>query len=600
MKVLKKEQNLYKKSQQIQTGTEQIRQISGGIKKSLCASNIGEAEQEEESRNSQAGSMDFVSRMEKQIRENSHLPSRTESYSKDINESFSISEGKTFTPGIRESHPISEGETFIPSINEQYLSGARESFVPREPYPSGVGNSSSISINEELQPSLREIYPPNIREELLSRIRESPSLNINEHPIAEMGRKDADALFSVETFSADDARNVQNEFLQQELDNPVENIFMADQQRRKGRDQSIRNKYGKKQTVSDTSTKTNPYGWGSSTGKNQAPWESSSGKSQISWQSAGMDQANTTGQVASFSTLGGSTAGGVASGAAGEVAGSTAGSVVSGSVGSTAGGVASGAAGGPAGVVVSSSVTLLQKGKELIEESLQRRQQQVEQRQSSDSGTGTGIGTYLLGGMAAFGILISVLICSIGAILFSLSAQQNSIVEVAKAEVEVWEDNIGGDKYKEWYGVNGNWCAMFVSWCSDQCGYIDDGIMPKTASVNSMSLWYKARGQFEYKASGYEPKAGDIIFFQEEGASHTGIVIDYEPETSTVITIEGNTGNSDTDPYHEGSRVKEKRYPLTYSTISGYGLPEYPQNIPGTSTESTELEAMIPKRYIAA
>ena len=54
MKVLKKEQNLYKKSQQIQTGTEQIRQISGGIKKSLCASNIGEAEQEEESRNSQA------------------------------------------------------------------------------------------------------------------------------------------------------------------------------------------------------------------------------------------------------------------------------------------------------------------------------------------------------------------------------------------------------------------------------------------------------------------------------------------------------------------------------------------------------------------
>lgn len=530
MKVLKKEQNLWKKRQQIQTGTEQIRQISGGVKKSLCASNIGEAEQEEDSRNNQTGGADSLSRIEKQIRERNRPSNRTESRLENGTESGSLSgEENVFKTDIQDGQ-----NPFI----QQNTKEATPNFYMDDPLdPFGSEQDGYV-------------------------LERNGYLELQPH--------------------------------QQVINTRNQNVGISNIARQRERRQ------GEKQNVSETSTKTNPYGWGSTSGKNQTPWESSSGKNQIPWQSAGMDQASTTGQVASFSTMGGSTAG-AAGGtivSAGEVAGSTAGSVVAGSVGSTAGSVASGAAGGPVGVAVSSSVTLLQKGKELIEESLQRRQQQVQQRQSSDSGT--GIGTYLLGGMAAFGILISVLICSIGAVLFSLSAQENSIVEVAKAEVEVWEDNIGGEKYKEWYGVNGNWCAMFVSWCSDQCGYIDDGIMPKTGSVNSMSLWYKERDQFEYKASGYEPKAGDIIFFQEEGASHTGIVIDYEPETSTVITIEGNTGSSDTDPYHEGSRVKEKRYPLTYSTISGYGLPEYPQNIPGASTESTELEAMVPKRYIAA
>jgi len=34
-----------------------------------------------------------------------------------------------------------------------------------------------------------------------------------------------------------------------------------------------------------------------------------------------------------------------------------------------------------------------------------------------------------------------------------------------------------------WYGFIGRveWCACFVSWCADQCGYIDAGIIPKFA-----------------------------------------------------------------------------------------------------------------------
>lgn len=72
------------------------------------------------------------------------------------------------------------------------------------------------------------------------------------------------------------------------------------------------------------------------------------------------------------------------------------------------------------------------------------------------------------------------------------------------------------------------------------------------------------------------------------GRSHTGLVVDYDPETKTVTTIEGNTGTSDTTPYHKGSRVKEKRYPLTYRTIAGYGTPEYPADEEGTEEAGTE------------
>lgn len=149
------------------------------------------------------------------------------------------------------------------------------------------------------------------------------------------------------------------------------------------------------------------------------------------------------------------------------------------------------------------------------------------------------------------------------------------IVAVAKQEAVDAEKNIGGSKYKAWYGMDDNWCAMFVSWCADQCGYIESGIMPKTASVANMKSWYQQRGLYYAKESGYEPKPGDVILFGN-GRSHTGLVVEYDPDTKTVTTVEGNTGTSGTTPYHKGSQVKEKKYPLTYRTIAGYGTPEYP------------------------
>lgn len=118
-------------------------------------------------------------------------------------------------------------------------------------------------------------------------------------------------------------------------------------------------------------------------------------------------------------------------------------------------------------------------------------------------------------------------------------------------------------KYGVWYGIpNGAWCAMFVSWCANEVG-IPTSIIPKYASVAIGMNWFMERNLFEYKA-GYTPKAGDIIFFRDAGASHTGIVID--SDGTRVYTIEGNTSD----------QVLKRSYLLNHNTITGYGTPLYP------------------------
>lgn len=151
------------------------------------------------------------------------------------------------------------------------------------------------------------------------------------------------------------------------------------------------------------------------------------------------------------------------------------------------------------------------------------------------------------------------------------------IVEAAQNELNDADKTVGGYRYKNWYGMDANWCAMFVSYCADKCGFIEKGIMPKTASVAASKQWYINNNLYHDAASGYVPKAGDIIIFGN-GMSHTGIVTGYNPETKKLTTIEGNSGRSSTTPYHKGSHVKEHTYSITYSKIAGYGTPQYPKD----------------------
>lgn len=105
--------------------------------------------------------------------------------------------------------------------------------------------------------------------------------------------------------------------------------------------------------------------------------------------------------------------------------------------------------------------------------------------------------------------------------------------------------NIGGQPYWSWDGFSSRveWCACFVSWCANECGYIETGVIPKFAGCVNGVQWFKDRGQWMDGSA--EPVPGMIIFFDWEGdgeTDHTGIV--QKCENGTVYTVEGNSGHS--------------------------------------------------------
>ena len=69
-------------------------------------------------------------------------------------------------------------------------------------------------------------------------------------------------------------------------------------------------------------------------------------------------------------------------------------------------------------------------------------------------------------------------------VLYGISAGDGEIVTVALSQV----GNVGGQPYWSWYGFNSRveWCACFVSWCANECGYIENGLS------RSLQAAYKA------------------------------------------------------------------------------------------------------------
>ena len=151
-------------------------------------------------------------------------------------------------------------------------------------------------------------------------------------------------------------------------------------------------------------------------------------------------------------------------------------------------------------------------------------------------------------------------------VLYGITTGDGEIVAVALSQV----GNVGGAPYWSWYGFDGRveWCACFVSWCANECGYIDSGIIPKYAGCVNGVQWFKDRGQWAERDVFPEP--GMIIFFdwndengQDGSSDHTGIV--EKVENGRVYTVEGNSGDS----------YREKSYPVGYYEILGYGCPLY-------------------------
>jgi hypothetical protein len=107
------------------------------------------------------------------------------------------------------------------------------------------------------------------------------------------------------------------------------------------------------------------------------------------------------------------------------------------------------------------------------------------------------------------------------AVLYGIYTEDGEIVSVALTQI----GNMGGEPYWSWYGFNGRveWCACFVSWCANECGYIDAGVIPKFAGCIEGSNWFKERGLWQ--DGGFTPSGGHIIFFDWEGNNEPDHVI---------------------------------------------------------------------------
>lgn len=143
-----------------------------------------------------------------------------------------------------------------------------------------------------------------------------------------------------------------------------------------------------------------------------------------------------------------------------------------------------------------------------------------------------------------------------------LATTASDMVAIAQSQI----GQTGGQPYWSWYGFGSRveWCAIFVSWCAEQCGYLDAGILPKFASCGVGVKWFQNRGQ--WLPGSATPEPGMVIFFQWYGsdsliADHVGIV--EKVEGGRVYTIEGNSND----------QVRRNSYPIGYGEIKGYGVP---------------------------
>ena len=153
------------------------------------------------------------------------------------------------------------------------------------------------------------------------------------------------------------------------------------------------------------------------------------------------------------------------------------------------------------------------------------------------------------------------------AVLYGIYSGDDAIVKAALSQV----GNAGGEPYWSWYGFNSRveWCACFVSWCFNECGYLDTGTAPKFAGCVGGVEWFRSREQWADNT--IEPAPGMIVFFdwndpngasgpQDGEADHVGIV--EKCENGIVYTIEGNSGNL----------CRVNRYPVGQYEIMGYGI----------------------------
>ena len=134
------------------------------------------------------------------------------------------------------------------------------------------------------------------------------------------------------------------------------------------------------------------------------------------------------------------------------------------------------------------------------------------------------------------------------------------LAEIAIAEYEAsWETDSEGnqirhlteadgvqnkyiDRYNELastsFGYGTAWCAIFVTYCCDKAGLLDDGTYTPMSYCPNIITYFEEKGLYHEFGDGYSVKVGDLAIH----SGHVGIVV--EVNENEVVVISGNSSQS--------------------------------------------------------
>ena len=168
-----------------------------------------------------------------------------------------------------------------------------------------------------------------------------------------------------------------------------------------------------------------------------------------------------------------------------------------------------------------------------------------------------------------------------------LVAESQIGYQESQLNYEVIEDNVvkGYTRYGDWYGdPYGDWSGMFVSFCLNYAN-ISHETFPYDADCQSWADALVQSGMYE-EASAYTPKAGDIVFLNQdteesEDIDHAGIVKSVS-EDGNLTVVEGDCEDE----------VQYSTYALSDERIKGYGILPTDESTEEVveSTAETEVE----------
>jgi peptidoglycan hydrolase-like protein with peptidoglycan-binding domain len=143
-----------------------------------------------------------------------------------------------------------------------------------------------------------------------------------------------------------------------------------------------------------------------------------------------------------------------------------------------------------------------------------------------------------------------------------VNAKYAKAVDVALSKIGVAEDPPESNivEFSKWYGVNGPWCAMFVTWCAVQAGS-KSFVKGKTYSYCPNVL-----RDAQTKSNGLSitttPVKGSVVLFdwQKDGVpDHIGLFIKWaDKEKTSFYAVEGNTSSSEKGSQSNGGQVAQR------------------------------------------